>query len=134
MDHKFTCSTCKVPLTKENGYFSKNGLASHYCKQHHKEKAKKWRLKNKSKTQDYRFRNLYGITLEEYGRMFETQNAGCAICGEVRDKSKMLCVDHCHKTGKVRGLLCEKHNWLLGNANDSIQILESAIKYLKERN
>jgi len=64
--------------------------------------------------------------------MLEEQEHKCAICltSDV-DLEKLLAVDHCHTTGKVRGLLCSNCNLALGNFKDNITNLEQAIKYLK---
>lgn len=78
---------------------------------------------------------LYGITLEQYNEMLLKQNNQCAICHKYNTAlQKPLFVDHDHKTGKVRGLLCTKCNFMLGAIQDSVNILKYAIKYLKERN
>ena len=78
------------------------------------------------------YEKRYGITPEIYDEMLKQQDGGCAICG--RDKAhrtqKYLHVDHNHKTGKVRGLLCVRCNTVIGNSRDSIMILKNAIKYL----
>lgn len=87
--------------------------------------------KNPEKARMTRRRNslkkLYGITLEEWQRMFDSQEGKCAICG-FRVASE---TDHCHRTGKVRGLLCSSCNLSIGALEESIVTLESAIKYLK---
>ena len=75
------------------------------------------------------YKKNYGITIDDYNRILLDQNGGCAICGNALSK---LQVDHCHKSGEVRGLLCKDHNMLLGLAKDNIQILDNAIKYLKK--
>jgi recombination endonuclease VII len=73
----------------------------------------------------------YGITSEDYNRMFEQQDGKCAICGRVGEK---LHVDHNHKTGKVRKLLCFHCNAGLGHFIENPKLLLRAIKYLKENN
>ena len=82
---------------------------------------------------------LKGLTKEQYNDLFISQNNRCAICKheETRkasgsDKITRLCVDHCHKTGIVRALLCHACNTGLGKFKDNIDLLESAIKYLKK--
>ena len=72
----------------------------------------------------------YGITVEEYDRMFAEQDGKCAICG-VKVEKHRLCVDHDHATGKVRGLLCRLCNRHLGGFRDSIDLLRRAIAYLE---
>lgn len=80
----------------------------------------------------------YGITVDEYELMSEQQNHVCAICKEAEMSKnsngvvRLLAVDHCHQSGKIRGLLCNNCNTLLGRAKDSPAILQSAIDYLKE--
>ena len=74
---------------------------------------------------------LYGITLEKYNKLFETQSGCCAICGRHQSELKIsLHIDHDHKTGMIRGLLCNRCNPLIGFADNNINILESAIEYL----
>ncbi len=75
----------------------------------------------------------YGITIDDFERMNKEQNGVCKICNEppaLKTKWGRLAVDHCHTTGKVRGLLCYPCNTLLGNANDSRWRLRRAIDYL----
>lgn len=69
----------------------------------------------------------YGLSLEDWHELLDKQNGVCAICGESFDK---LCVDHDHKTGQVRGLLCDKCNKGLGQFNDDVNKLARAIQYL----
>jgi hypothetical protein len=78
----------------------------------------------------------HGITLEEFEEMERNQNYVCAICGN-KESSKgkntkimNLSVDHCHNTGKIRGLLCTKCNWGIGLIQDNPKLLLNAAKYL----
>lgn len=75
----------------------------------------------------------YGISTAQYESMKEKQKNVCAICfkKETTGKIKRLRVDHCHSTGKVRGLLCNKCNIGIGFLQDSLVLLKSAMKYLK---
>jgi hypothetical protein len=73
-----------------------------------------------------------------FEKLLESQNGKCAICfGEETTKSnkdrksKKMSIDHCHVTHKTRGILCYHCNMILGHAKDSIEILESAIAYIK---
>ncbi|UCS82780.1 endonuclease VII [Yersinia phage vB_YenP_Rambo] len=73
----------------------------------------------------------YGITKDDYDRMFQEQLCKCAICSKPQEKCRRaLSVDHCHKTGKVRGLLCDECNRALGYFYDDIKRLKNAITYL----
>lgn len=79
---------------------------------------------------DYKFRSEYSITIEQYDDMLSSQNGGCAICGTI-PKKKRLAVDHDHKTGFIRGLLCTQCNHhVLGGAKENVDILRSAVSYL----
>lgn len=79
-------------------------------------------------------KNKYGITEEMYDEMLKGQNGVCKICkqppGAGSTRGEYLHVDHCHDTNKIRGLLCHSCNIMLGMSRDSVNILESAIKYL----
>jgi hypothetical protein len=93
------------------------------------------RILAKQKESDYprenRYKRIYGISIEEYNQMLSDQNGVCAICGtDVVDKHgrrKHWCVDHCHTTGVVRGLLCISCNQFLGKYE---KLHLSAAKYL----
>lgn len=77
-----------------------------------------------------RIEDAYGLSPEDYGRLFEEQGGACAICGGKR--KYRLNVDHCHATGLVRGLLCRRCNKLLRDARDSETTLLATIEYLRE--
>lgn len=74
----------------------------------------------------------YGLTIEEYQKMHDAQNGLCKIClqPETRPTSKNLVVDHCHKTGKIRGLLCSKCNAAIGFLRENINIINNCVNYL----
>lgn len=99
------------------------------------------RRANPQKYRDY-FRNhhlvkSYGITQAEYEQIYKDQSGLCAICGGLPDIVKhgysRLVVDHCHKTGKVRGLLCNNCNSGMGIIGDTIEHLERALAYLRKQ-
>lgn len=72
----------------------------------------------------------YNITLGEYDRMLELQNGVCAIC-KLPQLYKRLAVDHDHKSGKIRGLLCNSCNILLGCVERKPNLISDITKYLK---
>jgi Autographiviridae endonuclease VII len=76
----------------------------------------------------------YGLTRESYEVMLAVQGGGCAICGTNKwgKNRTRACIDHDHETGRIRGLLCQPCNSLLGMAEDNVRILASAIVYLEE--
>jgi len=105
---------------------------------HNRYNREKWypenREKHKSRVKKYKERNyakikskIYNISEEELKVAIEKQNGKCAICGL---KIK-LSVDHCHETGKLRGLLCTRCNTGIGMFLNSTKLLKSAIKYIK---
>lgn len=77
---------------------------------------------------EYRIEKRYGITLEEKLRLENLQKGKCYIC----KKKKKLVIDHCHKTGVVRKLLCTQCNSAIGFAGENIKVLQEMIKYLND--
>jgi hypothetical protein len=69
----------------------------------------------------------YGLTLAQYRALQARQGNACAICRKV---TGVLCIDHCHVTGRVRGLLCPKCNSALGFCGDDPRLLRAALAYL----
>ncbi len=130
---KSYCSKCKevksvLEFTRDS--YTYIGLSA-YCKNCNKDKNRLAYINNKD---IYRSKNLYykfGITLEEYEVILFKQDGKCAICRSTF-KNKMLAVDHCHQTGKIRGLLCHLCNISLGGFKDDIKLLKLAINYLKQ--
>lgn len=72
----------------------------------------------------------YGITGEQYNELINKQNGVCAIC-KTEGNKRSLSVDHDHRSGKIRGLLCHNCNLSLGLCHDSVETLQAAIEYLK---
>jgi len=77
----------------------------------------------------------YGVTRQEYNNLHEAQEGKCAICKEKETKTRQgklirLSLDHCHSSGKHRGLLCSKCNTAIGLLNEDEHLLEEAIAYL----
>lgn len=93
-----------------------------------------WRAKKRDRrnyTHSGHIMELYGITSEEYQRVYEYQNGTCAICQRARGIRKKLSVDHDHVSGEVRGLLCQKCNRdVLGHLRDDPNALYRAADYL----
>lgn len=101
----------------------------HKHKEQNKERRKEYNKNHKREIKSYKLFLSYGITLEQYEKMYNRQKGKCAICKTYRES---LVVDHDHKTGKVRHLLCHKCNLALGYVNDDTKILKSMITYLDE--
>ena len=97
------------------------------CVTHHRAK----RTVRKAGAQENRWAKVYGITADEYWAIHEYQYGACAICQRATGATKRLSVDHCHKTGYVRGLLCTTCNRnVLGHLRDDTDALQRAIEYL----
>lgn len=94
---------------------------------------KKWAQKNRERCKYLGLRaclKRYGLTPESYGSLLEKQNNCCAICQEP-SKGGRLSVDHCHRTGRVRGVLCKNCNTAIGLLRDAPSLFFKAIEYLK---
>lgn len=141
------CTVCKESkdLSEYFNYKTSRDGKFYRCKSCDKKTRKKTRFRSeKNPTQDgYRRRLLqiyYNMTVEDYNNLLERQGGGCGICGTRKpcgeqsssERLKHFAVDHCHKTGRIRGLLCNACNRALGLFQDDIEILEAASKYLKE--
>ena len=80
-------------------------------------------------TSDRRYRK-YGLSVQAYDRLLAQQNGVCAIC---REPGRELCVDHCHKTGRVRALLCNGCNSAIGFLRESPLLARAAATYLEQQ-
>ena len=141
------CLICLVEKPIDDFYFS-NGYPQGYCKKCQNLFAKKWREENKSYLKEYKrekeklitpelrarrkLLHRYGLTIEKYNEMSDSQNGVCAICKNKCRTRKNLSVDHCHVTKNVRGLLCNDCNNMIGRANDNPSILRSGAEYLEK--
>jgi len=105
-----------------------------------KEIRKRADIKRKQTRREHNLEKKYGITYTDYISMLESQGGLCSICGRPERLLgrggciRPLNVDHDHKTGKVRGLLCAGCNLALGNLEDNITYLNNAITYLGKYN
>jgi hypothetical protein len=109
-----------------------NGL--HYCcKACSAEKHAAYRDSGASALRELKRRLAkYGLTVENYEQMLDEQEGVCKACKEPPATSYSLHVDHCHTTGRNRGLLCFRCNTTLGKVEDRVDLLEALIDYLKE--
>jgi len=130
------CLNCKTEKQLDNFYqFFNKWSDKHYssarCKPcHQKYKQESPTTARNRKTAKLKLR--YGLTYEQWEKMRETENYACMICGITESEmGKKLDVDHCHSSGKVRGVLCNPCNNVLGVAKDRVEILKAAIDYLE---
>lgn len=83
------------------------------------------------KNKNNKLKKAYGITIDEYNKLFNLQDGCCAICNRHQTElTRNLAVDHNHITGEIRGLLCSNCNTGIGNLRDDVNLLERAIEYL----
>ncbi len=130
------CTKCKE--TKELEAFHKryNPYTKYtsWCKECHKQLSRAWTKNNPKAQAKYRRRcqlKKYGITEADYEMLAISQANCCAICKQKPGK-RGLVIDHCHTSGKVRGLLCDNCNMALGLLKENIEILEQAKNYLNK--
>lgn len=152
------CLKCGSNLSDSNWSKSQRTRKHHVCKTcfntQQRDRCARWREKNpdyqknywnspngRIKTINKRLRYQYGITYEEALQIEKEQDYKCAICKKPFDQSiwhngmtltYLFVIDHNHSTKKVRGLLCQPCNTLIGYAKEDITILENAIAYLKK--
>lgn len=129
------CRKCGQTKPRTEFHRARKGVNA-YCKPCALAHTAAWRKANPEKLAEYNknwrpreLRRLYGLTKEQYWQMVRDQGGACAICKTISDKFTLR-VDHCHTTGKVRGLLCGTCNSGLGFLKDSPKLLESALRYL----
>ena len=118
----------KRKWNKDHPEWIKNYRATH--QKERDEYLEKNKDKIKARHQEYWYQKKYGITLQDKINLLQEQGNVCAICKIPIFNVHGAHLDHDHKTGKVRGILCKQCNNALGGFQDNIEILESAIKYL----
>ena len=130
-----TKKCCHCNINKSTNEFGKNkrtkdGLQS-FCKECRTDRERRyWKSDSTVRShKNARLKRMYGISIEQYEDMLEKQKGVCYLCGEI-PKSKGLAVDHCHKTGKVRGLLCINCNTMLGKFERNPSLLGNMQRYL----
>jgi len=110
-------------------------LRDHYNKNY------KGKPETKRKQTEYHYKRKYGIEYKDYLKMYEKQKGRCLICLFIfpkvgtfsKGKKDVLVVDHCHNSGKIRGLICNKCNQGLGLFNDCPETIINAAFYLIDR-
>jgi len=140
-DRMKQCTKCKQWKPESSFYKAEKGKPNlrNPCKSCINERVKNHYRKPKAKRvhRNSRLKKKFGITVEDYDRMLINQNGVCAICNQPETKANQfgiirLAVDHNHKTGRVRGLLCTNCNNGLGRMKDSKELLLKAALYLEQ--
>ena len=125
-----TCSKCQENKPLTDFYDQKKNDKSYKtarCKSCTSKNNSDYQKDNPDKVRARHWKREYGLSPIEHNQMLEKQSGVCGICSKMFDA---LNVDHCHKTGKIRGLLCPKCNKALGLLGDNIDSLHKAISYL----
>jgi hypothetical protein len=136
----YVCKKCKVnkPITEYYKTTDRKSGHKTICKECIKADpltdVKKEYMKKYGK--EYYLKTKYNLSKDEYNKLLQEHNHKCAICSvdEVDALKGKLYVDHCHNTGKIRGLLCHHCNTGIGMLKDSTKILALAISYLNKEN
>lgn len=131
------CKDCQKEVSRK--YYENNGEVMReriyaYQKANPEVQARaraKRKANGKRRLQD--IRQNYGVSPSQYAEMLERAGGLCEICGRVPSEvsKKGPCVDHCHDSGKVRGILCSPCNSALGGFRDDPEVLRKAIEYLE---
>lgn len=141
MANTHKCSVCKKEKSLTDFTVRKThrpGKPVSQCKSCKAEINKKRRIEDAEKVLEIerksKIKRAYGITPEQYENMLAKQNGLCKICSAKKPggRTRLFFIDHCHNTGKVRGLLCMRCNTGLGLFLDNPDFLKKAISYLKE--
>lgn len=124
------CKRCSIEKDASFTYYrlGHNGKLKRVCRDCETAWAIAWNKENKDRIRNKELLNKYGISLEDFQILKDTQVGKCAIC---KQSDVILCVDHNHATGKVRGLLCHCCNLAIGNFKEETNRLVSAISYLE---
>lgn len=143
LDQLVKCFHCKKFLTRDAFHKGENKCKACACdiskkwremnRDRYLEKLREWRARPKKPfyRRNSRLKYLYGVTEEQCAEVHEKQGGKCAICLQVFDG--MPCIDHCHTTGKFRGLLCDLCNRGIGYFKDNPETIEAAVAYLRKQ-
>jgi hypothetical protein len=135
------CTSCGVPKPASDFYDDGRPGSTRKrprCKACHNRAASAWRSRNRDKSNSYTRRSnlrrklrAFDLDPEDYSRMVAEANGRCSICGGAQVGNKgVLSLDHDHATGRVRGLLCDPCNLVLGVFGDDPERFEAAARYL----
>lgn len=142
------CKVCHVKLNTErrrrnpekyrtySREYQRRARANPETRKRYRETVKKWEVKNRERhlasVRARRLRTKYGLTPDAYDQMVAAQNGRCLICADLpRGRWKRLHIDHCHKTNRIRGLLCVGCNRAIGYLSDDPKRARALAAYLE---
>lgn len=128
---------CKECRKKENKAYMDDYKQDPEWIKHHRATSRAHYHTHKSQRKNTILLREYGLSLDSYNELVKMQDGKCAICGLPeralnRGLPKALAVDHCHRTGKVRALLCHACNTGIGSFGDNPELLDKATIYLRQ--
>lgn len=127
------CYKCKEFKSVDEFYRSNKVYYQKECKVCNRERKYRWHHTEEGKrsSMNTKLKRRFGISVEEYDEMLKNQKGMCLICGKYQcSQGHNLAVDHDHRTGKIRGLLCKSCNVGIGNFYDRPDLLLKAANYL----
>lgn len=123
------CEAHKTPDAFNKSSKTPTGLDT-FCKECRKKNRKEYYKNNKDIFRNIYLKHKFGITLETYNKMLKDQGGCCAICRKKETKISFA-VDHSHKSGRIRGLLCTNCNSGLESFDEDLQRMRRALEYLE---
>ena len=128
------CANIESTLYRKNNLEADRKIANKSYYKHNEARkigARTYYRKNLEKVKAYKLKK-YGLTIDEFELILIKQNNECCVCNIPFKKTSDAKIDHCHKSGKTRGIICNHCNIALGHTKDNIEILYKLIEYLKE--
>lgn len=128
------CPRCKLKKSLKDFFRCRGRKDGHtgFCKICHYGVCKIWQKKNGAKKKEYHNRHFYNLEPADFKKLLVEQKRRCLICKRPLKNKGKWGVDHCHKTGKVRGILCFMCNSGLGHFQDSVERVQAALNYLRK--
>lgn len=134
---EFRCLKCDLVFEQRPLSIFLNNVGCPACRPKLNGAGKAWYVVNKDKAllnnKANKIRSRYGLTLAEYDELIKNAGEICPVCRCKYDKKRRKVIDHCHKTCKIRGVLCGICNSAIGLLNDDQKLLERAVKWLRKR-
>lgn len=133
-----TCLSCKSEKALDDFYkffdkWSNRHYASARCKPCHQEYKKENPVATARNRKNGKLKLRYGLTYEQWEQIRSNEAYSCMICGITESElDRKLDVDHCHASGRARGVLCNACNTMIGRAKDNVAVLRSAAAYLEK--
>lgn len=128
---RINCEDCKVKLDDSNSVWHNPQSRGRRCRPCYLLYMKKRYAEESPEKRRNTVLKRYGTTSQEYDKLLEFQQGGCAICRQPPEEGKNLSVDHNHETNEIRGLLCRNCNLVLGYSKENENILWNTLEYLK---